>query len=159
MLTTTSSSGTGGPGISLSSLFLPGAQYTITGFVELTAGESASDANFTIERTDPACSGGTCFDTIGSLEVPVNATGWAEIGGAYTASSTETSLFLYARLVGVTAAQSFYLDDVIINETAAPPAATPEPRTVGAMVIGIGCMLMMRKRVANGLLRATRTIR
>jgi endo-1,4-beta-xylanase len=125
LLTTTSATGAGGPSISLNTVLQAGAQYTITGYVMLTSGESASDANFTIKRTDPGCSGGTCYDTIGTYQVPVSNTGWAQIGGSYTASSTETGLTLYAQLVGATAAQSFYLDDVVITETAPPPGGTP----------------------------------
>ena len=37
LLTTTGSGGAGGPAISLSSILLPGAKYTITGYVQLTA--------------------------------------------------------------------------------------------------------------------------
>jgi endo-1,4-beta-xylanase len=125
LLTSTSSTGSGGPSISLNSVLLPGAQYTITGYVQLTAGESASDANFTIKRTDPSCSGGTCYDTVGSYQVAVSSSGWVQIGGSYTVSATETGLTLYAQLVGATTAQSFYLDDVVITETAPPPGGTP----------------------------------
>jgi len=126
LLTTTNSSGaSSGPGISLSSAILqPGANYTITGFVMLTSGESATNANFTIRRTDPACSGGTCFDTIGAFQVAVTATGWAQIGGSYTVSATETGLTLYAQLIGPTSATSFYLDNVVITQTAPPPSGT-----------------------------------
>ena len=125
LLTSTSSSGSGGPSISLNGVLVPGAQYTITGYVQLTAGESASNANFTIKRTDPSCSGGTCYDTVGSYQVAVSSSGWVQIGGSYTASATETGLTLYAQLVGATSAQSFYLDDVVITETAPPPGGTP----------------------------------
>ncbi len=125
LLTTTSSSGTGGPSISLNTVLLPGAKYTITGYVRLTSGEAAGNANFTIQRSDPSCSGGTCYDTIGTYQVPVNASGWAQIGGSYTVSTTETGLLLYAQLVGATTAQSFYLDEVVITETAPPPGGTP----------------------------------
>src|SRR6202041_3273843 len=125
LLTTTSSSGSGGPSISLSSVLLPGAQYTITGYVQLTSGESPANANFTIKRSDPSCSGGTCYDTIGTYQVPVSTSGWVQIGGTYTVSTTETGLLLYAQLVGATSAQSFYLDDVVITETAPPPTGTP----------------------------------
>ena len=125
LLTTTGSGGAGGPAISLGSVLLPGAKYTITGYVMLTSGESASNANFTIARTDPSCSGGTCYDTIGTYQVPITSSGWAQIGGAYTVSTTETGLNLYAQLVGATSAQSFYLDDVVITETAPPPGGTP----------------------------------
>jgi endo-1,4-beta-xylanase len=125
LLTTTSSTGSGGPSISLSSVLLPGAQYTITGYVKLTGGESATNADFTIKRSDPGCSGGTCYDTIGTYQVPVSTSGWVQIGGTYTASTTETGLTLYAQLVGATSAQSFYLDDVVITETAPPPGGTP----------------------------------
>ena len=119
----TSSGGGGGPALQLTNL-IPGATYTITGYVMLTPGETASDANFTIQRQDPSCSGGTCYDTIGTYQVPVTATGWAQIGGTYTVSTTETSLLLYAQLdpaTTPTTPQSFYLDDVTITETAGPP--------------------------------------
>jgi endo-1,4-beta-xylanase len=124
LLTTTGSSGAGGPSITVSNLLLPGAQYTITGFIQLAPGESATNANFTMKRSDPSCSGGTCFDTIGQFQVPVSSSGWTQIGGTYTVSTTETGLQLYAQLVGPTTAQSFYLDDVVITETAPPPGGT-----------------------------------
>src|SRR5487761_86635 len=57
----TSSGGGGGPALQINNL-IPGATYTITGYVMLTSGETASDANFTIQRQDPSCSGGTCYD-------------------------------------------------------------------------------------------------
>ena len=125
LLTTTASGGAGGPSILLSGVLLPGAQYTITGHLMLTSGENATNANFTIKRSDPSCSGGTCFDTIGTYQVPVTDSGWAQIGGTYTVSIAETGLQLYAQLVGPTTAQSFYLDDVVITETAPPPSGTP----------------------------------
>jgi len=55
LLTSTRSTDTGGPSISLSSVLLPGAQYTITGWVRLTSGEGTSSANFTMKRSDPSC--------------------------------------------------------------------------------------------------------
>src|SRR5277367_4851128 len=125
LLTTTGATGQGGPSILASSTLQAGAKYTITGFVQLAPGESPSNANFTVKRTDPTCSGGTCFDTVGSFEVAVSDSGWAQIGGSYTVSATETGLTLYAQLVGPTTAQSFYLDDVTITETAPPPGGTP----------------------------------
>lgn len=121
LLTTTNSSGAGGPSVPVTGVLQAGATYTITGYVELTSGEAATNANFTIKRSDPSCTGGTCYDTIGSYKVPVSDTGWAQIGGSYTPSTTETALTLYAQLVGATTAQSFYLDDVVITETAPPP--------------------------------------
>jgi len=122
----TSSGGGGGPALQLTGL-VPGATYTITGYVMLTSGEAASDANFTIQRQDAqdsACSGGTCYDTVGPYQVPVTAGSWAQIGGTYTVSTTATSLLLYAQLdpgSTPTTPQSFYLDDVTITETAGPP--------------------------------------
>jgi endo-1,4-beta-xylanase len=124
LLTTTGSGGAGGPSIPMSSVLQAGATYTITGYVMLTSGETSSNANFTIKRSDPSCSGGTCYDTIGAYQVAVSDSGWAQIGGSYTVSTTETGLTLYAQLVGATSAQSFYLDDVVITETAAPPGGT-----------------------------------
>ena len=125
LLTTTNSSGAGGPSVSLNGVLLAGAQYTITGWVQLTAGEVPSNANFTIKRSDPSCSGGTCYDTVGSFQVAVSSSGWVQVGGSYTVSATETVLVLYAQLVGATSAQSFYLADVVITETAPPPGGTP----------------------------------
>ena len=146
LLTTTNSAGEGGPGISLTSILLPGATYTITGELKLTPGESATFANFTMERSDPACSGGVCFDTIGNYQVPVNASGWSEIGGSYTVSGTETGVFLYAQLIGATSAQSFFLDDVMIDETSPPPVAVPEPRSISLLAAGFGLLMLLRRR-------------
>lgn len=123
--TTTSSTGTGGPSISLNGIVQPGGKYSITAWVKLASGESASNADFTIKRTDPSCSGGTCYDTVGAYQVAVNDSGWVEIGGSYTASATATSLLLYSQLVGATSAVTFYLDDVVVNQTAPPPGGTP----------------------------------
>lgn len=121
LLTTTSATGTGGPEISLNSVLQAGATYTITGYVKLTSGESATNANFSMVRTDPSCTGGTCYDTIGAYKTAVSDSNWVQIGGSYTVSATETGVTLYAQLVGATSAQSFYLDDVVITETAPPP--------------------------------------
>ena len=120
LTTTNSTGGSSGPSLKLTNL-VPGASYTITGFVQLTGGEAATAANFTVMRSDPGCSGGTCFDTVGAFQVPVSDSGWAQIGGTYTVSTTATSLTLYAQLVGPTSAQSFYLDDVIITQISGPP--------------------------------------
>lgn len=125
LLTTTNASGAGGPSVSLNNVLLPGATYTITGYLMLTAGESATNANFTIKRSDSSCSGGTCFDTVGTFKVPVSSSGWVQIGGTYKVPDTETAVLLYAQLVGASTAQSFYLDNVVITETAPPPGGTP----------------------------------
>jgi len=122
--TTTSASGTGGPSIHLNGILLPGAQYTITGWVRLGAGATSANANFTIQRSDPACSGGTCYDTIGGYQVAVTNNGWAQIGGTYKVSATATGFLLYEQLVGASSAVGTYLDDVVITETAAPPNGT-----------------------------------
>ncbi|EQD48436.1 endo-1,4-beta-xylanase, partial [mine drainage metagenome] len=123
LLTTTNGTGGGGPGVTLAGL-TPGATYSITGYVMLTNGEAATDANFTVQSQDPGCSGGTCYTTVGQYKVPVTGTAWAKIGGTYTVSTTETSMLLYAQLVGPTTAQSFYLADVTITETAPPGGGT-----------------------------------
>jgi endo-1,4-beta-xylanase len=123
--TNTSSSGAGGPSVTLTGVLLPGATYQISGWVMLTNGEAATSANFTMKRTDTACSGGTCYDTIGTYQVAVTDSGWAQIGGSYTVSATATALTLYAQLVGPTSEQSFYLNNVVITETAPPPGGTP----------------------------------
>jgi len=123
LLTTTGSGGQGGPAIDVGSVLQAGAKYTITGYVKLTSGETATNANFTVKRSDTGCSGG-CYDTIGAYTTAVNDSGWVAIGGSYTVTTTETGLTLYAQLVGPTTAQSFYLDDVVITQTAPPPGGT-----------------------------------
>jgi endo-1,4-beta-xylanase len=121
LLTTTNSGGaSSGPSLALTNL-VPGATYQITGHLMLTSGEAATNANFTVDRQDPGCSGGTCFDTVGAFQVAVSDSAWAQIGGTYTVSTTATSMLLYAQLVGPTSTQSFYLDDVVITEIAGPP--------------------------------------
>jgi endo-1,4-beta-xylanase len=121
LITTTNSSGaSSGPSIQLTGL-TPGATYQITGHLMLTSGEAATSANFTVQRQDPGCGGGTCYDTVGTYQVPVSDSAWAQIGGAYTVSTTATTLVLYAQLVGPTSTQSFYLDDVVITEISGPP--------------------------------------
>ena len=121
LLTTTAAAGHGGPSISLNSVLLPGAQYTITGWVKLASGATSANANFSMVRVDAS---GTNYDTIGNYQVAVTDSGWAEIGGAYTPTTTSTSLLLYAQLVGATSAVGFYLDDVVITETAPPPTGS-----------------------------------
>jgi endo-1,4-beta-xylanase len=149
LLDTTNASGGGGPGISLSSTLLPGAKYTITGELKLTPGEAGAFADFTMRRSDPACSGGTCFDTIGSFEVPVTSAGWAQIGGSYSVSPTESGLFLYAQLVGPATATSFYVDDVVVDETAAPPPGAPEPGTVWLVAAPLLALILLRRRSSH----------
>jgi len=119
LLTSTSSTGTGGPSINLSTVLQPGATYTITGWVKLASGATSANANFSAVRVD---SSGTNYDTIGGYQVAVTDSGWAQIGGSYTPSASSTSLTLYSQLVGATTAVGFYLDDVVITETVAPPA-------------------------------------
>ena len=86
----------------MSSVLLPGAKYTITGYIQLTPGESATNANFTIKRSDPNLLGRNMLRHHRHFQVPVSSSGWAQIGGTYTVSTTETGLQLYAQLVGPT---------------------------------------------------------
>jgi endo-1,4-beta-xylanase len=131
LLTTTNSGGAGGPGIRLTNL-VPGASYQITAYVLLSSGEAATAANLTMQRSDPGCSGSTCYDTIGTYQVPVSDSGWVQVGGTYTVSSSETGLLLYAQLVGPTSVQSFYLDDVVINQIAGPPGGPQDNSGISA---------------------------
>jgi endo-1,4-beta-xylanase len=121
LLTTTASTapaGHGGPSINLSSVLLPGATYTITGWVQLASGNPTGNANFSMVQVD---STGTNYITVGNYTVAVTDTGWAQIGGTYTPTTTTTSLTLYAQLIGGATSEGFYLDDVVITETAPPP--------------------------------------
>ncbi len=49
-------------------------------------------------------SSGTNYDTIGNYTVAVTDSGWAQIGGSYTVTTSATSLLLYAQMVGATSA-------------------------------------------------------
>ena len=111
-----------GPSINLVSLLLPGATYQITGWVELTSGETGTDqANFTIQQVDSAS--GTNYVTVGPYTTNVTDSGWVELSGQYVVSSSPTTLNLYTQLVnsGSGATDSFYLDNVTITEIAPPP--------------------------------------
>jgi endo-1,4-beta-xylanase len=121
LLVTTNASGAGGPGISVTSLLVPGATYQISGWAMLTTGENATNANFTMQRTDASCAGGACYDTVGPYQTPVSSSGWAQLTGQYTVPMTATALTLYAQLIGPTTTQSFYLDNVVINQISGPP--------------------------------------
>ena len=125
LLTATSSTGTGGPSLNVGTVLQAGATYTITGYAQLTSNESPSNVDFTIKRTDATCSGGACYDVVGAYQIDVTSSGWVQIGGSYTVPTTESGLLLYAQLIGATSAQSFYLDNVVITETAPPPGGTP----------------------------------
>ena len=118
-----------GPSIQLSSLLLPLATYQITGWVQLTSAEAGPDqANFTIQQVDS--SSGTNYITVGTFQTPVSNTGWVQLTGQYTVSSSPTSINLYAQLVnsdtGTT--DSFYLDKVTIIEISPPPGG-PQDNT------------------------------
>ena len=54
LLATTNASGAGGPGIVVTSLLLPGATYPITGWARLVSGETATNADLTVMRSDPS---------------------------------------------------------------------------------------------------------
>jgi endo-1,4-beta-xylanase len=124
--TTNSGGSSSGPAINLQGVLLPGAQYTITGYVMLTGSETSQPANFTIKSSDSACSGGSCYTPVGNYNTDIaSSSGWVQIGGSYSVTTTETGLTLYAQLVNATTTQSFYLADVVITMTSPPPGGTP----------------------------------
>ncbi len=125
LLTAAGASGSGGPSLSVTSNLLAGATYSITGWVRLASGEGTGNANFTMRVTDTQSCSGTCYTTVGGYQIAVNESGWAQIGGSFQVPTTVTAMTLYAQLVGATTAESFYLDDVVITETAPPPGGTP----------------------------------
>ena len=125
LLTTTGSGGAGGPSISLNRHLLPGAKYTITGYLELTPGESATNANFTIKRSDPSCSGGTCYDTIGTYQVPVSDSGWVA-DRRHLHRQHDGDRLDPLRSTGRSDHRAVLLSgQVVITETAPPPGGTP----------------------------------
>jgi endo-1,4-beta-xylanase len=111
-----------GPSIQLVGVLVPKATYQITGWVRLTPGETSTDsANMTLQQVDS--SSGTSYVTVGNYTNNVTSSGWTQLSGSYTASSSPTSLLLYVQLVGnaPNTTDSFYLDNVTITETAGPP--------------------------------------
>jgi endo-1,4-beta-xylanase len=153
LLTTTNNSGAGGPSIALTGL-VPGAVYQITGHVMRTTGETATSANFTVMRSDPTCTNGTCFDTVGNFQVAVSDSGWAQIGGTFSTTSTATSLLLYAQLIGPASAQSFYLDGVSITEIAGPPGG-PQDNSGLASTFEDGALDGWSSRAGSALTNST----
>ena len=144
ILTSTNSAGAGGPSILLNGLFVPDEQYTITGEIRLTSGETATNANLTMKVTDPACGGGTCFETVGTFQVPVSALGFSMVGGAFDTDTTATGFLLFAQLIGPSNVQSFYLDDVVISDVG--PVATPEPGAFLTISTGLALIAAARFR-------------
>jgi endo-1,4-beta-xylanase len=112
-----------GPSLNVTSLLVPLATYQITGWVRLPASETGTDqANFTVIQVDS--SSGTNYITVGAYQTNVTSSGWVELSGQYTPSSSPTSLTLYSQLVnsGSGATDSFYLDNVTITEISGPPS-------------------------------------
>ena len=79
--------------------------------------------------------------------MPVNASSWAQIGGSYTLSSTVTALFLYAQLIGPSSAESFYVDDVVIDETSGPPPSVPEPQPMWLISTALVSLMLLGRVV------------
>lgn len=111
-----------GPSIQLNSLLSPQASYQITAWVRLASGVTSTDqANITIKQVDS--SSGTTYVTVGAYQTPVTDSGWVELSGAYTDSSSPTSLTMYVQLnnSGSGTTDEFFLDNVTITEIAAAP--------------------------------------
>ncbi|MBV9225939.1 MAG: endo-1,4-beta-xylanase, partial [Acidobacteriaceae bacterium] len=105
----------------LVSILLPQATYQITAWVRLANGETSTDsANMTIKQVDTS---GTNYVTVGNYATNVTASGWTQLTGNYTVSSSPTSLTLYLQLVGdaPNTTDSFYVDNISINEISGPP--------------------------------------
>ena len=124
LLTSTSSSGTGGPSISLSGVLLPGAKYTITGYVRLTSGESAATPTSPSRAAIPRAPAAPATTPSAPTRCP-STTPVGPDRRRLQATTTETGALLYAQLVGAPPPQSFYLDDVVITADRAASRRNP----------------------------------
>lgn len=127
LLTTGRSQGFHGPSLDILPLLTPGTVYQVTVSVRLVAGEPATQAIMTVQRTP---SGGTTqFDRVAAT----SATGatdaaWVTLQGTYSVAGGVTGLLLYIESSSPTA--SYYIDDFSIAVAPALGCADP-PDTTG----------------------------
>ncbi|MFN8074743.1 MAG: carbohydrate binding domain-containing protein [Kineosporiaceae bacterium] len=104
----------------------PGSTYYLAAWVRLAAGESATTANLSIQRTS---GGTTSYEQVASA-VAATADGWTRLAGTYTVPADVTAVSVYAELASDTA--SFLLDDVVASTTpitTEPTTTSPTPTT------------------------------
>ena len=72
LLTSTAATGTGGPSINAERRAAGGGEVYDHGLRAADHRESGRQCELHDSRSDPSCTGGTCYDTIGSYQVAVN---------------------------------------------------------------------------------------
>ncbi|WP_405010067.1 endo-1,4-beta-xylanase [Kitasatospora sp. NBC_01539] len=127
-----------GASLDLLGTLQPGTAYTLTVWVRLAAGESATPARLSMERQ----SGGTTgYETVAS-GVTATADGWVKLSGTYTLAGTPTVLKAYVETASGT--PSFHIDDFTLTHLPAVPVQQDIPSlkdvlaadfTVGAAVL------------------------
>jgi endo-1,4-beta-xylanase len=109
-----------GPGLDLTSRLTPGATYQISVWVKLQPNQSVSSLalNMTMKRTP---SGGSAqYD--GVATVTATDSSWVQLSGQYTFGGSVSNLTIYIQNAnGSDPLESFYIDDFVVEETAAPP--------------------------------------
>ena len=124
LLTTGRTANWNGPSLNVLPLLSPGTVYRIRAAVRLAAGEPATDAIMTIQRTPT--SGGDQFDRIAAAGA--TGDGWVTLEGTYSVAGGVSGLVLYIESASPTA--SYYVDDFSISVVHAVGCADP-PDTSG----------------------------
>ncbi|HEX7057695.1 MAG TPA: endo-1,4-beta-xylanase [Bacilli bacterium] len=110
-----------GPGIDLSSLLLVGAQYKITGFAKLAAGQSPANIKLTMHKGSDSGSG---YTTLADF-APVTDSQWVKFQATYTRADSD-KLFMYFESDNDSV--SFHIDGVTIDQET--PGAPPVTRSI-----------------------------
>ncbi|GJF33396.1 hypothetical protein KNE206_60960 [Kitasatospora sp. NE20-6] len=104
-----------GASLNLLGTLQPGTAYTLTVWVRLAAGESATPARLSMERQS---GGTTSYETVAS-GVTATADGWVKLSGTYTLAGSPTVLKAYVETASGT--PSFHIDDFTLTHLPSVP--------------------------------------
>ena len=126
LLTTGRTANFNGPSHDLVGVLFPAATYTVSAWVRLVPGSPAAAMHLTVQRTPTG--GSTVFERVANASGTDSA--WAQFLGDYSFPVDSSQILLYAESDDPTV--SFYLDDVTITQTAAPPSGPPDESGVSS---------------------------
>jgi endo-1,4-beta-xylanase len=125
LLTSNRTAGFNGPSLNLMPLLSPSTVYQVSVFVRLAAGEPATQAKITVQRTPSG--GSAAFDSVTGFTNLTDG-GWTQLQGFYSFSGSVTTLTLYVESTSANA--SFYIDDFSVAVATAVGCSNP-PDTTG----------------------------
>ncbi|MER5703313.1 endo-1,4-beta-xylanase [Micromonospora sp. NPDC002296] len=121
LLTSGRTSSWQGPSRNLLGTLDRGTRYTLSVFVRLPAGQAATQARLSVQRS----TGGTAsYDQVVGATT-VTADGWTELRGGYTLAYDVESLAAYVETVSGTA--PLHVDDLTVSYVPTPPVQTDIP--------------------------------